>query len=84
MDLFAALVTLGCMAVFVWMMGGKVLSTWRENVLTFDLHIPVWGFFLVAWLGLAASVPLLLLRLARVARGARADGAAAPPPSSTH
>jgi TRAP-type C4-dicarboxylate transport system permease small subunit len=69
MDIFATLVTLGAMAVFAWMMGGKVLSTWHENVLTFDLHLPVAAFFLVAWLGLVGALPLLLLRLWRIAAG---------------
>jgi TRAP-type C4-dicarboxylate transport system permease small subunit len=81
MDALATLLTLGCMAVFVWMMAGKVISTRADNVLTFDLHLPVWGFFLVAWLGLFAAVPLLLLRLYRIlaAPAVSVEAANAPP-----
>ena len=52
-----------CLAVFMWAMADKVLSTYRDNVLTFDLHLPVWIFYAVAWIGLALCIPLLLLRL---------------------
>jgi TRAP-type C4-dicarboxylate transport system permease small subunit len=68
MDAFAAIVSLVCLGVFAWSMAGKVLSTYRDNVLTFDIHLPVWMFYAVAWLGLALCVPLLLLRLWRQLR----------------
>jgi TRAP-type C4-dicarboxylate transport system permease small subunit len=66
MDLFASLVTLASMAVFTWMAGTKVISTRADNVLTFDLHLPVWIFYLIAWLGLAASILLLVARTIRL------------------
>lgn len=66
MDLFASLLTLGCMVVFTWMAGTKVISTRADNVLTFDLHLPVWIFYLVAWVGLAASILLLVTRTVRL------------------
>lgn len=66
MDLFASLLTLGAMAVFTWMVGTKVVSTRADNVLTFDLHLPVWIFYLVAWVGLAASILLLVARSVRL------------------
>nr|WP_281351606.1 TRAP transporter small permease [Propylenella binzhouense] len=69
MDLLAQFVTLGAMAVFAWMMMVKVLDTRRGNVLTFDLNLPVWLFYLVAWLGLAAAVVLLVARIVRLASG---------------
>jgi TRAP-type transport system small permease protein len=65
MDAFAGIVTLLCVAVFAWAMADKVLSTYRDNVLTFDLHLPVWIFYAVAWAGLALCIPLLLARLWR-------------------
>lgn len=65
MDAFAGIVTLLCLAVFTYTMADKVLSTYRDNVLTFDLHLPVWIFYAVAWAGLALCIPLLLLRLWR-------------------
>ena len=69
MDIFAGLVTLGGMAVFAWMLADKVLTTRADNVSTFDLRIPVWGFFLVAWLGIALSVILLVVRTWRLIAG---------------
>ena len=65
MDAFAGTLALLCLAVFMWAMADKVLSTYRDNVLTFDLHLPVWIFYAVAWIGLALCIPLLLLRLWR-------------------
>ncbi len=64
-DLFATSLATLCMAVFTWMMGGKVLATRASAETTYDLHIPVWPFQLVAWAGLVAAVLLLLIRLAR-------------------
>lgn len=61
-DLFASAVSLLFMASFTWAMTDKVISTYRDHVLTFDLHLPVWLFFAAAWLGILLSVPLLLVR----------------------
>jgi len=67
LDVFSNLVTLLAMAVFAWMMWRKVFDTRADHVLTFDLRQPVWIYYLVAWLGLAASVVLLALRVYRLA-----------------
>ena len=77
MDVFATLVTLGAMAAFAWMLLDKVVTTESDNVRTFDLQLPVWPFFLLAWIGIAAAVVLLVLRLWRVAAGTAAARAAA-------
>ena len=66
MDIFAGLVSLGAMAVLTWMVGGKVLSTFEDNVQTFDLNLPVWIFYLVAWVGIATSIVLLVVRTTRL------------------
>jgi TRAP-type C4-dicarboxylate transport system permease small subunit len=66
MDIFAGMLALGSMLVFTWMMATKVLSTRADNILTFDLRLPVWIFHLAAWLGLAAAVFLLLVRTIRL------------------
>jgi TRAP-type C4-dicarboxylate transport system permease small subunit len=77
MDIFAGLVSLGAMAVLTWMVGGKVISTYYDNVQTFDLNLPVWMFYLIAWIGIATSIVLLVTRTTRLfLRGA--DPAAAP------
>jgi TRAP-type C4-dicarboxylate transport system permease small subunit len=66
LDVFANAVTLVAMGFFAWMMGSKVLSTRTDNVLTYDLQHPVWVYYLVAWIGLAAAVLLLAVRLVRL------------------
>lgn len=66
MTVAADLVTVGCLAVFTWMMGVKVISTRIDNVSTFDLRLPVWLFYAIAWLGLAAAVVLLAVRIVRL------------------
>ncbi len=66
MDVFSALVTLIGMAAFTWMFVVKVLDTRADNVGTFDLRQPVWIYYLIAWVGLASSVVLLVLRTGRL------------------
>jgi hypothetical protein len=66
MDVMSALITLVGMATFTWMMATKVIGTMHDNVLTFDLRQPVWIYYLIAWLGLLAAVPLILVRTLRL------------------
>ncbi|MBI4967974.1 MAG: TRAP transporter small permease [Rhodospirillales bacterium] len=66
LDILAALVTLVVMLTFTWMVGTKVVSVRADNVLTYDLRLPVWMFYLVAWAGLAASMVLLTVRTLRL------------------
>jgi TRAP-type transport system small permease protein len=66
MDVFAALVTLIAMAAFTWMFAEKVINTRADHVGTFDLRQPVWIYFLIAWVGLAAAILLLVLRTVRL------------------
>ena len=65
MDIFANLVTLVCLVVFTWMVAIKVLSTRMDGVATFDLRQPVWIYYFVAWIGLAAAILLMLIRTIR-------------------
>ena len=51
MDIFATLVLLFVVAIHSWTLFDKVASTRADNVLTFDLRLPTWPFFAVAWLG---------------------------------
>ena len=44
----------------------KVVSTRADNVLTFDLRLPTWPFFLVAWLGDVSAVLLIAVRTYRL------------------
>jgi TRAP-type transport system small permease protein len=70
LDLAASVFTLGCMAVFAWAMALKVMDEYATSEQTYDLHLPIWPFYGVAWIGIAASVPLMLLRLVRQWRAA--------------
>jgi TRAP-type C4-dicarboxylate transport system permease small subunit len=66
LDVFSALLTLVAMVVFTWMFTIKVLGTRSDNVGTFDLRQPVWIYYLIAWIGLASAVLLLVVRTVRL------------------
>jgi TRAP-type C4-dicarboxylate transport system permease small subunit len=66
MDVFSALVTLVGMTAFTWMFAGKVIDMRANHIGTFDLREPVWIYYLVAWIGLASAVLLLILRTLRL------------------
>jgi TRAP-type transport system small permease protein len=66
MDVFSALVTLVGMTTFTWMMAEKVIGTRADHVGTFDLRQPVWIYYFVAWIGLASSILLLIVRTVRL------------------
>ena len=63
LDLLSSLFTLACMAVFAAAMGAKVLGTRASGETTYDLGLPIWPFYALAWAGLAVSVLLVILRL---------------------
>ena len=65
-DVFATLVLLFVVTTQTITLFDKVVSTARDNVLTYDLHLPTWPFFLVAWLGDAAAVVLIAIRTWRL------------------
>lgn len=65
-DVFATLVLLFVVAVQTIMLFDKVLATKAENILTYDLHLPTWPFFLVAWLGDVSAVILIAIRTYRL------------------
>lgn len=66
MDVFATLVSLGCMGFFAWATILKVTGTAKSSVQTYDLHLPVWPFYAVACVGIVAGVLLILIRLIRL------------------
>ena len=66
MDVFATLVLLFVITVHTLTLVDKVWSTYRENVETFDLHLPIWPFFFVAWLGDVSAVLLIGVRTYRL------------------
>ncbi len=66
MDVFSAIVTLVAMSAFTFMFAEKVLGTRADHVGTFDLRQPVWIYYLIAWIGLASAVLLLVARTVRL------------------
>ena len=44
----------------------KVVSTRVDNVQTFDLRLPIWPFYCVAWLGDVSAVMLIVVRTYRL------------------
>jgi TRAP-type transport system small permease protein len=65
-DVFATLVLLFVVAVHTAMLFDKVRTTRADHVLTFDLNLPVWPFFAVAWLGDVSAVLLIAVRTFRL------------------
>jgi TRAP-type C4-dicarboxylate transport system permease small subunit len=65
-DVFATLVLLFVVTVQTYTLFDKVVNTRAENVLTFDLRLPVWPFFLISWLGDVSAVLLIAVRTYRL------------------
>ena len=65
-DVFATLVLLFVVTVMTIMLFDKVKQTYDQNVLTYDLGMPVWPFFAVAWLGDVSAVILIAIRTFRL------------------
>ena len=57
-DVFATLVLLFVVSVQTYTLFDKVTGTYNDNVLTFDLRLPTWPFFAVAWAGDVSAVQL--------------------------
>jgi TRAP-type C4-dicarboxylate transport system permease small subunit len=65
-DVFATSVLLIVVTVQTWTLFDKVRGTYNDNVLTFDLHLPTWPFFAVAWAGDVSAVILIAVRTYRL------------------
>jgi TRAP-type C4-dicarboxylate transport system permease small subunit len=65
-DVFATLVLLFVVAVQTYTLIDKVQSTYYANILTFELRIPTWPFFAIAWIGDFAAVILIAIRTYRL------------------
>jgi len=65
-DVFATLVLLFVVAVQTYTLFDKVRGTYNDNVLTFDLRMPTWPFFALAWTGDFAAVLLIAIRTYRL------------------
>jgi TRAP-type C4-dicarboxylate transport system permease small subunit len=65
-DVFATLVLLFVVTVQTYTLFDKVATTRADHVLTFELHLPVWPFFAVAWAGDVSAVLLIAIRTYRL------------------
>jgi len=65
-DIFATLVLLFVVTVQTYTLFDKVVTTRADHVLTFDLNLPTWPFFAVAWLGDVSAVLLIAVRTWRL------------------
>lgn len=65
-DVFATLVLLFIVVVQTWTLFDKVQLTYQDQVQTFDLHLPVWPYYALAWLGDIAAVLLIAVRTWRL------------------
>ena len=65
-DVFATLVLLFVVTVQTYTLFDKVRATYNDHVLTFDLRLPVWPFFAVAWAGDVSAVLLIAIRTYRL------------------
>jgi TRAP-type transport system small permease protein len=65
-DVFATVVLLFVVAVQTIMLFDKVRATFVDHVLTYDLGMPIWPFYAVAWLGDVSAVVLIAIRTYRL------------------
>ena len=65
-DVFATLVLLFVVTVQTITLFDKVRATYVDHVLTYDLNLPTWPFFAVAWLGDVSAVLLIAIRTYRL------------------
>ncbi len=65
-DIFATLVLLFVVTVQTATLFDKVRATWADHVLTYDLNLPTWPFFAIAWIGDVSAVLLIAIRTYRL------------------
>jgi TRAP-type C4-dicarboxylate transport system permease small subunit len=65
-DIFATLVLLFVVTVQTYTLFDKVRATYVDHVLTYDMGLPTWPFFAVAWLGDVSAVLLIAIRTWRL------------------
>src|SRR6185369_2088117 len=65
-DIFATLVLLFVVTVQTYTLFDKVSATYYDNVQTFDLRLPTWPFFAIAWIGDVSAVLLIAIRTYRL------------------
>lgn len=68
LDLFATSASLLFMALFTWVLARRVWIVYETGEKTFDVGMPIWPFYLVAWIGIAMAAVLLVARIWILAR----------------
>jgi TRAP-type C4-dicarboxylate transport system permease small subunit len=66
LDVFATLVLLFVVAMQTYSLIDKVVSNYNANIETFELRMPTWPFFAVAWAGDVSAVLLIAIRTYRL------------------
>jgi len=65
-DIFATLVLLVVVTVQTATLFDKVRGTYVDHVLTYDMNIPTWPFYAIAWIGDVSAVVLIAIRTWRL------------------
>src|SRR5580704_4815008 len=65
-DVFATSVLLFVVTAQTITLFDKVLTTYRDSILTYDLRLPNWPFFAIAWIGDVSAVLLIAIRTYRL------------------
>src|ERR1700755_2884665 len=65
-DVFATLVLLFVVTVQTYTLVDKVVDTYNAHIVTMDLQLPIWPFFLVSWIGDVSAVVLIAIRTYRL------------------
>jgi TRAP-type C4-dicarboxylate transport system permease small subunit len=65
-DVFATLILLFVVTVQTYTLFDKVVQTRADRIVTMDLQIPIWPFFLVSWIGDVSAVLLIAIRTWRL------------------
>ena len=65
-DVFATLVLLFVVTVQTYTLFDKVVDTRAGHIVTMDLQVPIWPFFLVSWIGDVSAVLLIAIRTYRL------------------
>jgi TRAP-type C4-dicarboxylate transport system permease small subunit len=65
-DVFATLVLLFVVSVQTYTLFDKVVTTRADHIVTMDLQVPIWPFFLVSWIGDVSAVLLIAIRTYRL------------------
>jgi TRAP-type C4-dicarboxylate transport system permease small subunit len=65
-DIFSTLVLLFVVTVQTYTLFDKVTATYRDHVMTYDLQLPTWPMFAVAWIGDVSAVVLIAIRTWRL------------------